>query len=76
MRTKDELFAIGVMEIAQRLHMSHTGSADALDYSKERDYLSYLRDRLENWHSSTKETRAYDKAVRALLEAVMAEFDR
>jgi hypothetical protein len=66
-----------MLAIASDLHCAWTGACDPLP-ARERDrLLAIVRARLAHWHDSGGAPwHAYDEAVRAMLVAVIAEYDQ
>jgi hypothetical protein len=63
----------GLLEIAQALHMAHTGSADPLPVEDHRRYVEGVRRRLAEWRERDNPWTLYDEAVRHLLRCVLEE---
>jgi hypothetical protein len=68
---------VDLLAIAAALHCAWTGSCDGLPDAERDRLLAIVRARLANWRETTwPAVRDYDEAVRALLMAVVAEYDR
>ncbi len=68
-------YDLDILAVCLVLHMSHTGSSDQLSGEEEARYVAWLRQRLAEWHAPHPRTQRFDGAVKALVEATLAEID-
>lgn len=65
-----------LMAVCQDLHMNHSGASDSF-LCEPRGFreklIAFLRERLDNWTPSVPSFKAYDDAVKAVVEATLAE---
>jgi hypothetical protein len=74
------LFAKGILQIVQELHISSMSSFPDLSDEELAKHVEYLEHRLNNWVASPArdgpDPAPYDKKVYSLVETVLAEFRR
>lgn len=66
------LFAKGILQICQELHMRHTGTGPDMSDQDVQLSLKYLHERLRNW---SQPTSSYDARVGWLIHATIAEWE-
>lgn len=69
----NEMFAIGILQICQDLHMHKTGSGMHLDEMSLHVRHEYLLDRLNTW---TEPTSVYDLRVKDLARTTIEEWEK
>ncbi len=69
--TPDE--CLNLVGIAIDLHMYHSGANDSYTPETQARHTRILRGHVANWRPSTPRTEKFDRAVFALLVAVLAE---
>lgn len=66
-------YDLDILAVCLALHTSHTGSAEPLPGEEEARYVAWLRQRLAEWQTPHPRTQRFDDAVKALVEATLAE---
>jgi len=70
---KDQLFQIGLLDLAFSLRGSASGLSDPLTEEVAKEYEAYLDERLENWKPSLTKYAEVDELVRQLIMAILQE---
>lgn len=67
---------LGLLAVAQEIHMHATGSATHLAIEELDRYAHWLQCRVDNWRPPYKFTREFDDAVLSVCQAALAEIIR
>ena len=72
---RKKYFKLGLLNLAQELHMYKTGSSDYLTHQDVKDIASYLRARLMYWdaRSATEPGAIFDEAVKLVVLTALDE---
>ena len=71
--TVPERYDLEILPVCLGLHMAHTGSADPLPEEDKARHVAWLRQRLADWQPAPVWWTRFDDAVKALIEATLAE---
>lgn len=74
-KTSPQKYEVSILETCEELHMTMTGASEGMSANAFRARITYLEKRLGSWHRSRGSEERYDEAVRALMLAVLAEYD-
>lgn len=73
--TDEQLFAYGLLQMAQDLRMQANGSADPWPPEGVKQVVDYIRSRQDAWELRRRAGKVYDDAVYDLLSAALHEVE-
>ena len=70
---REDHYARSIFSVCEELHMSRTGSSDALRDDERFARIEWLKYRLLSWSDSPPFTFQYDECVRMLVKTTLAD---
>ena len=67
-------YTYSVLDMCQDIHMSKSGAGDPLTPDEALEKITTLSTRLANWEEGSNSSRAYDLAVKNLIQVTLKEF--
>jgi hypothetical protein len=68
-----EQYERNLLKACQDLHMDITGASDTLSLMQRIELVGFLKQKIFNWRSLICHSKAYDDAVKRLIEITISE---